>query len=154
MVTAICGCVLPISEVTRGTMTVALRPAGSLAASAAVTSKIVDNQGHKYNASLTMNITPAQLATEIHTIEALSGTQYDLINYNCVNFSVAVMNAIRSTNPLVVPPMVSPEGTSLSNTPEGLYVALSRLKEAGGTDAPNIALDVVNFAGNSHGPCN
>jgi hypothetical protein len=101
-----------------------------------------------------MNITPAQLATEISTIETLSGTPYDLVNYNCVNFSVGVINAIRPGNPLIVPPMVVPGAMPLSNTPEGLYVLLSRMKAAGGTDALNIVTDEVMFAPNSHGACN
>ena len=103
---------------------------------------------------LRRNITPAQLATEISTIESLSGTPYDLVNYNCVNFSVAVLNAIRPGNLLVVPPMQQPGTTPLSSTPEGLYVLFSRLKEAGGVDANNIVLGQVSFAGASHGECN
>jgi hypothetical protein len=131
----------------------ATKPFQAMISPGAVPSKIVDNQGHKYNASLKMNITPAQLSTEISTIETLSSSQYDIINYNCVNFSVQVLNAIRPTNPLVVSPMQVPGATPLSSTPEGLYVLLSRMKEAG-PEALNILTDEILWSGTSHGPCN
>ncbi len=132
----------------------ATRPFQAMIAPGAVPSKMVDNHGHKFNASLTMIITPAQLRTEIATIESLSGTPYDIVNFNCVSYSVTVMNAIRTGSPLEVPPMIQPGTMPLSSTPEGLYVLLSRMKAAGGTDAPNIVTDEVMFAGNSHGACN
>jgi hypothetical protein len=131
----------------------ATKPFQAMISPGAVPSKIVDNQGHKYNASLRMNITPAQLSTEISTIETLSSSQYDIINYNCVNFSVQVLNAIRLTNPLVVPLMQIPGATPLSSTPEGLYVLLSRMKE-GGPEALNILTDEILWSGSSHGACN
>jgi hypothetical protein len=133
----------------------ASKPFQAMVSPGAVPSKIVDNQGHKFNASLTMNITSAQLNLEIATIEALSTINYDIVNYNCVNFSVQVLNAVRSGIPLVVPDFQIPGASqALSSTPEGLYILLSQMKKAGGPEAGNIITNEILWAQMSHGACN
>jgi hypothetical protein len=131
------------------------KPFQALLSTTPVAGKIVDNAGHKYNASLTMPISPSQLNTAIQSIEKNSSAPYDIVNFNCVNFSVQVLNALRPTNPLSVPLLEIPgTAASLSSTPEGLYILLSRMKAAGGPEATNIITDDILFAGGSHGACN
>jgi len=120
-----------------------------------VAGKIVDNAAHKYNASITMNITPAQLQTEINAVVATGNTpQYDMWENNCVNYAVGMMNLLRPTNPLDVGLSLDPSSDEEYLTPQGLYIALDKLKAAKGPDAPNITMDVINKAGTSHGACN
>jgi hypothetical protein len=127
----------------------------ALVSSVPVAGKMVDNGNHKYNASLTMPVTPLQLNTAIQAIEKNSSALYDLVNFNCVNFSVQVINSIRPDNPLSVPLLQIPgNAASLSSTPEGLYILLNRMKAAGGPEASNIITDDILFAAPSHGPCN
>jgi len=133
----------------------ATKPFQTMVSSGPVAGKIVDNGGHKYNASLTMNITPVQLEAEIAAIESLSSSNYDLVNFNCVNFSVQVLNAIRPSNPLIVPEFQIPGAPqALSSTPEGLYILLSQMKAAGGAEAGYILTDEILFSSASHGACN
>ena len=119
-----------------------------------VAGKIVDNTGHKYNASLTMNITPAQLTTEIQTINTLGSNQkYDIWEYNCVNYAVNILNAVRPGNPLQVIQLNDVTSGDSYSTPQGLYLTLDQMKQANGPEAKNITVDVVKNAGTSHGAC-
>jgi hypothetical protein len=134
----------------------AQKPFQAIGASNPVASKMVDNADHKWNAALTMNITPSQLNSEIQQIRYLSGImQYSISNYNCVDFALQVINTIRGVNPLIIPKYQIPgQPMSASNTPEGLYKLLDNMKVAGGAEAKNILTDVVLHAGTSHGACN
>ena len=126
----------------------------AIGASNPVASKMVDNGGHKYNATLKMNITPDQLNTAIGKIELLSNLQYSITNFNCVDFALQVMNCIRGTSPLVVPKYQIPgQPMSNSNTPEGLYMLLESMQAQNTPDAKNILMDVVQYAPKSSGPC-
>jgi len=120
-----------------------------------VAGKIVNNAGHKWNASLTMSLTPAQLQTEINAVNAFgSNQQYDMWEHNCVDYTTSIINQVRPGNPLEVGLTLDPSTGDSYNTPQGLYIALDQLKQMNGPDAKNITLDVVNHAGTSHGPCN
>ncbi|HMH33642.1 MAG TPA: hypothetical protein VK543_11460, partial [Puia sp.] len=82
----------------------ALKPFPAIFADDFVASKMVDNAGHKFNACLTMYISPAQLNTEINEIlSTASDMPYSISNFNCVDFALGVINAIRPTNPLTIP---------------------------------------------------
>jgi hypothetical protein len=133
----------------------AVKPLAALVSNGAVAGKIVDNGGHKYNASLTMHVNPQQFGTELKEIEYLSGTiSYSIENYNCVDFALQAINAIRGGSPLSIPKYPIPGQLGISNTPEGLYKLLTGMKAAGGVEAGNILSGVVLNAGSSHGPCN
>jgi hypothetical protein len=120
-----------------------------------VQGKIVDNAGHKYNASLTMNITPQQLQTEIDAITAIGNNpQYDIWENNCVDYAVGILNKIRPSNPLQVVKLLDPMSGDLYDTPQGLYLALDQMKKANTPESKNITTDVVQLAGTSHGGCN
>ncbi|MBS1598447.1 MAG: hypothetical protein JST75_09475 [Bacteroidetes bacterium] len=133
------------------------KPMQAMFGAGSVASKIVDNGSHKYNASLTMNITPAQLASVISEIEFLAGTmQYDIAKYNCVDFALQVVNIIRGVNPLIIPRYQIPgqDDITKSNTPQGLYKLLQQKKAVGDGDAKNIVVGVGTNAPTSKGPCN
>lgn len=120
-----------------------------------VPGKIVDNGMHKYNASLTLDLTPAQLTTEINAVVAMGSTpQYDLWENNCVDYALGILNAVRPSNPLHVGMSIDPSTDDPYQTPQSLYIALTNLKEQNGPDAANITLDVIKNAGGSHGACN
>jgi len=122
----------------------------------AVASKIVDNGGHKYNASLTMNISPAQLMTAISKILFLSATmQYDIAKYNCVDFALQVINTIRDVNPLIIPryPIPGQDDITKSNTPQGLYKLLQQKKNSNDAEAKNIVVGGAWNANPSGGAC-
>jgi len=46
---------------------------------------------------------------------------------------------------------MAPNGTS---TPQGLYIKLQEMKQAGGPQAANINIPLVGWVGQSGGPCN
>jgi hypothetical protein len=117
-----------------------------------VAGKIIDNSSHKYNASLTMKITPAQLTTEINAVIAIGNTpSYNMWDNNCVDYALGILNAIRPGNPLNVGMSIDPSTDEAYQTPQSLYIALQNLKGANGPDAANITMDVVRNAGVSTG---
>jgi len=121
--------------------------------------KFVDNGGHEFNASLTMNISPQQLQSAITEILYLSRfVRYDIDEYNCTDFALEVFNYVRSPASAIdipkydIPGGTSPTGTS---TPEGLYQKLQSMKKAAGAEAANIELPGgKSWAAGSKGPCN
>jgi len=120
-----------------------------------VPGKIVDNGQHKYNASLSMSITPAQLQTEINAINAFGSTpNYNIWTNNCVGYALGILNAVRPTTPLNIALSEVPGSAESYQTPQGLYLALGALKQLNGTDAKNINLGVISYANISYGPGN
>lgn len=122
-----------------------------------VASKLVDNGGHKFNASLKMNLTPAQLHSVITEIESLSNSSYDMDQYNCTDFALQVFNMTRPGNELTIPLFVLPGNTSSvqSKTPQGLYQQLMNMLEEGNSESANITYaGVCGYVGGSKGPCN
>ena len=126
------------------------------AAPGPVASKIVDNSGHKWNACLVMHISPAALNTEISEIASLAPVMtYNITTYNCVDFALQVINAVRGTDPLKIPKYQIPgQPLSMSSTPEGFYLMLESMQEAGGPESRNIITDAVAYAPPGKGPCN
>jgi len=122
-----------------------------------VASKLVDNGGHKFNASLKMNLTSAQLHSVITEIENLSNSSYDMDQYNCTDFALQVFNTVRPGNELTIPLYVLPGNTSSikSKTPQGLYQQLMNMLEDGNSESANITYaGVCGYVGGSKGPCN
>ena len=120
-----------------------------------VAGKIVDNAGHKWNASLTMNITPAQLQTEINGILAIGSTpSYNMWENDCVDYSVGILNLVRPNNKLDIVMLNDVTSGESYSTPQGLYMTLDQMKQADGPEATNIVTDAINHAGTSHGACN
>lgn len=120
-----------------------------------VAGKIVDNTGHKFNASFTMNLTAAQLQAAINAVIATgSSQQYDIWNHNCVDYALGIINTVRPGNPLKIVKLKDIETGELFSSPQGLYMTLGQMKEPGSPEAKNIIMNVVQHAGTSHGPCN
>jgi hypothetical protein len=63
--------------------------------------KVVDNGGHKYNAAYNMPVTAAQFGIAMATLSRMSGSAYDLNHFNCVDFTLSVINSFRPTTPII-----------------------------------------------------
>jgi hypothetical protein len=119
-----------------------------------VTGKIVDNSGHKYNASLTMEISNIDFGKEIDAINLMGNNpEYSLLNFNCVSYALRVINRIRPDNPIIPVPLQGVNTGENYLLPQGLYLALARLKSQKGPDNTDIKLDVVLNAGMGRGAC-
>lgn len=116
-------------------------------------SKLADDAGHEYNARYTISVTPAQLQAALNMVQTLSTHDYNISSYNCTDFALAVFNA--GGGNLTIPKYQIPgyaNGTTGSNTPQGLY---NQLNDMGG--AGNAGVNIVGSKGYgsiSHGPCN
>lgn len=123
-----------------------------------VPSKTVDNAGHKYDASLTMHLNGAAFATVMEKIKQLSASMpYSVTRFDCLDYDLAVINAIRGNDPLLLPTVPQPGNAyTMISTGERLYNLLEQKKAAGDSEAANIWLGngAAVFAGSSHGPCN
>ncbi len=127
---------------------------------AAVASKIVDDRGHEYNASITMdNISQLDfLSIKNLSLSLANSMSYDLDNYNCTNYALDIFNFIRPTNKLNVPDWIPQyydpftnrwvNGDNYHQTPNGLYKLLNSMNN-------NSSVQIGTFAAPiSHGPCN
>jgi len=125
---------------------------------APIDGKFVDNQHHEFNASYKIDLTPGQLNTAITRALYLARfVKYDIDDYNCTDWALSVFNETVSVNQqLEIPKVNIPGGESPfgSNTPQGLFIKLQELKQAGGSAAAGINIPVVGWVGLSNGPCN
>ncbi len=118
-----------------------------------IPSKMVDNAGHEYNARYTISVTPSQFQAAINTANNIGTQGYNIATFNCTDFALAIFNA--AGGGLTIPGRQIPgfpNGTTGSNTPQGLYQKLDDMKAAGTSN-----IDVVGskaYGGTSHGPCN
>lgn len=118
-----------------------------------IPSKVVDNAGHEYNARYSISVTPSQFQAAINTAQNLGSQGYNIATFNCTDYALAIFNAAGGN--LTIPQRQIPgfpNGTSGSNTPQGLYQKLDDMKAAGTS-----GIDVIGskaYGGLSHGPCN
>lgn len=118
-----------------------------------VDSKMVDDGGHEFNASLKMNVSPFNLRSVIGKIKELSKMKYDMDEFNCTDFALEVFNYVRT--PLEIPKYVLPGGTVVTNTPQGLYNKLLEMKQNNDPEAANTTVGFLKgYVGGSSGPCN
>ncbi|NTS41946.1 hypothetical protein HRG84_13600 [Flavisolibacter sp. BT320] len=118
--------------------------------------KLVDNAKHEFNASLFMNITPAQLATVLVRMQQLSNINYDVDSYNCADWALDIFNSVR-TNKLDIPMYGIPDSpmTQGSRTPQGIYHKLQQMMASTHPEKGNITIGIIKgYAGGSNGPCN
>ncbi len=74
----------------------------SMATTAPIPAKFVDNAYHEYNATIKMSITTSQLDKVLNAIQVTAKTvKYDVDDYNCTNFAIDIFNMVRSTDPIV-----------------------------------------------------
>jgi hypothetical protein len=112
--------------------------------------KVVDNGGHKYNGYLGISVNAAQFATAMNKITSLSASNYDLNNFNCVDFSLSVINSFQPTTPIIPELVQMPVAGPSIDTPQGLYLTLQHIQNTGGAALTG---SIWN-AGLSHGACN
>lgn len=117
-----------------------------------VSSKAVDNGGHEYNARYTISVTNAQFQAALNAVQTYSSYDYSITTFNCTDFALEVFNA--AGGDLYIPKYQIPgfpNGTTGSNTPQGLYNKLDQMAAAGytGIEKPG----VKGYGNYSHGPC-
>lgn len=116
--------------------------------------KFVDNGSHEFNASYEVSVSPENLRSAIMRIRQLRNVKYDIDDYNCTDWSIEVWRS--AVSPSIwfdiprfhMPGSLSPGGTS---TPQGLYVKIKELQDAGVQGA---SVPVIGWSGSSTGPCN
>lgn len=119
-------------------------------------SKIVDNAGHAFNASLTITVDATHFQNALNEMQNESTEKYDIDDFNCTNFALSVFN-VAAPQSLIIPQMHIPNGTfgTESDTPQGLYIELSALQKSGGYPNGQISIPSTEaYAGTSHGACN
>lgn len=118
-----------------------------------ITSKIVDDEGHKYNARYSISVSASQFQAALNAAQNFSNNDYNIATFNCTDFALGIFNAAGGN--LSVPKYQIPgysNKTTGSNTPQGLYNAISSLSAAG---KKNIQINNNKaYGGASHGPCN
>ena len=132
----------------------ATKPMTAMLSNASVAGKMVDNAGHKYNAILLMQVNNAQFKMALTQLTLLAPGNYDIVNFNCVDFALRVVNSFRISTPLNISKYILPGMTQAISTPEALYYLLDDLKRGASADAPHIVNNGTWNAGVSHGPCN
>ena len=121
-----------------------------------VPGKTVDNTGHKYDCSITMNLTADGFHTVINKMKSLSAVMpYSVVNYDCLDYGLEVFNSVRPGNPLRIPKVysVSDPFSNIATGPK-LYALLDDMLNMGSPEAGNITIGGPRHAGVSHGACN
>jgi hypothetical protein len=111
--------------------------------------KVADDGSHEYNAKYTINVNASQFQSALTAIQTLSTKQYNINNFNCVDWALGVINAAGAG--LSISKYVIPGNTTLSNTPQGLYKKISELAANGN---PNASTNGKAYNSPSKGPCN
>jgi len=127
----------------------------SIEANAPVNSKLVDNAGHEFNASLTVSVDATHFQSAVNAALYEGKAKYDIDNNNCTDFALNVFNAAAPLL-LSIPLYHLPGGMygEFSNTPQGLYNQLKSLSSKGGYEGGNIEIPgVLGIVGDSNGAC-
>ena len=103
---------------------------------------------------LSTPVTPAEFSAATNQLQSQSSAQYDIVNYNCVDFALGVVNSARGSYPLIISKYPVPDETTPMSTPEALYNTINSMSRAGGPEAGNTDIGNVWNAGSSHGACN
>lgn len=118
--------------------------------------KLVNNAGHEFNASLSMEISPAQLSAMLNQMLQSSSYSYDVELNNCTDWALSVFNLGRTT-PLEIPryPIPTSSTMNLANSPQGLYKKLQEMVAGNDPEKGNVTIGIIKgYAGGSNGPCN
>jgi hypothetical protein len=116
-----------------------------------VASKMVDNSGHPYNASLTLNLDADQFSILTQAMEYYSQNDYAMCNYNCTGFAVDAFNSVMQ--PGLSPTNLTIPGGTPGDMPNSLYILMQNTPN--GTAGADISFfPTPQTAGNSHGACN
>ena len=130
-----------------GTLTMLMQP---------VSSKIVNDEFHEYNASILANVDANTFQQMIDKALENSNLEYDLNEYNCASFALDIFNVNR-TIPIqsqdywfYFPPA---SYNMMYDSPTGLYQTLKSMKKSGNADANNIKIGINEKSNASHGVC-
>lgn len=122
-----------------------------------VVGRFADNGEHEFNASITMDITPANFRSTLERMLYLSTfIKYDIDDYNCTDFALDVFN-FRRTSPFIIPKFNIPGGKAPNgtSTPQGVYTQLKKMKEMANTGSNNITIPGAKaYSEISSGACN
>lgn len=114
-----------------------------------VASKIMDDGGHLRNAVMTMsNISGSQFSALQAIALNLTTLDYNLNDFNCTDYALAVFNSIRGSNVIII---LDTEGAFINygRTPNGLFKYMANLQSG----SSNITVG-ISSAPVSHGSCN
>lgn len=113
------------------------------------TSKMVDDENHEFNASISMPIDQSQFNTIKNLAMSYVTTDYNLHDFNCSDFALNCFNSVRST-----PIEVSDTYRTINygTTPNGIYEKLKDMKDNNHPEASNIFIGVANSP-DSYGHC-
>lgn len=118
--------------------------------------KLVNNAGHEFNASLSMEVSSAQLAGMLNKMLQTSSQSYDVELNNCTDWALNVFNLGRAT-PLEIPryPIPTASTMNLVNSPQGLYKKLQNIVTNNEPEKSHVTIGIYKgYAGGSNGPCN
>ena len=118
--------------------------------------KLINNAGHEFNASLSMEISTTQLLAMLNKMLETSNQSYDIELNNCTDWALSVFNLGRTT-PFVIPryPIPTSSTMNLANTPQGLYRKLQEMVANNDAEKGRVTIGIYKgYAGGSNGPCN
>ncbi len=120
-----------------------------------VPSKTVDNGGHKYNASVKINVTAEGLRQVIEQVKIYTANyNYNISSFNCIQYALGALNTVLGNNAITMPVLQTSGQYPPVNSPVYLYQELERLKYSNSPLAPSIQLGGPLHAGKSRGACN
>ena len=114
------------------------------------TAKLVDNEGHPYNASYTVNVSADLFSDVENRMEEDADLDYSLYDYNCASYALDVFDLV-APGVLDVPDMSLTPIASPGITPNGVYIAIAKLVWDGVDGA--MASTTQSTAGQSYGNC-
>jgi hypothetical protein len=120
--------------------------------SASVSSKLVDNGEHEFNAAYLLPISSTQFEAALNAVNKFSKNDYNIISFNCSDFALAVLKAanVNFNSPKLKIPTQSNFGY-LGNSPQSVYAAIKVLQDSGNKNAQASA--EKQFAAVSYMPC-
>ena len=119
-----------------------------------IAGKIVDNSGHKFNASLEMKISSGDLENAMGVIRSMGNSPiYSLLHFNCVSYALCVLNRIRPDNPILPAPLKGVNFGENYLLPRELYLSLAKLKTKKSPENEQIKIGMALNAGIGSGPC-
>jgi hypothetical protein len=131
----------------------------SIATTAQIPGRFVEDNWHAYNASIKINLNFIQLSVILQEIKKINagGPKYDIDNFNCTDFALKIINLVRPNDPLEPQTYQLPGGPATAtgtNLPQGVYVDLVQRMKRSEADRKNIKLTTTNlFSDVSNSPC-
>jgi hypothetical protein len=120
-----------------------------------VESVILEDNLHAYDAKIRMSLTETQYNQLMnYSINLANNTQYDLNNYNCVNFALDCFNSVLSSGNKISAPNIPIGYITNGKTPASLYSNLVNMKNSNYHNlASNITI-ATSLSSSSSGQCN